>query len=940
MSTAKAPNLADEPEPTDTIRINDLVLPISLHTAQWPLETEQPISISLSIFHNVSAAAQTDDLRLSIDYADIANRIKGAVVHTPFICLQDLSRQICTAIGSFSTLAHLLDGLEVKVIVKQLKAPLHCKTVSIEHLAKFSADGSWIPEKITHHVEDLISSPIIGVGEVERSEEQDVVVNLSIDTGDKGLDREEWIDLRLVTRMLFDEIETTNFVTLEALASYIASETLSILKSYASVSPPLPLVTVRVAKPAALPLARSAEVEVRRTFADYFGSEPEKEAVVQAEEATGEVRLAGVVAERREIQMQSDSAGEYQSGDEAEFEEESGALRSGWNQGQTHTVAIALGSNLGDTFRNIEYALRLLEIPGEILGDSVISLDLDPAITVVNTSFLYESAPMYVTDQPKFVNCACMVETNLSPTTLLRVLKEIESIVGRLPSIRHGPRAVDLDIVFYDNKVVDTRPLSSTKGLDDLEGELVVPHPRMQEREFVLRPLNDMIPEYVHPLLKKPVSTLLREIVDPTVPPMNKVIPFPRFPLSALASASSSAYPSIPPVPETLTSWSYPSTSPSSASLSPSTSHKPKTKKHTRTMATLNTTPDSFSDGAKHTLLSAAVRYACAAVAAGASIIDIGGYSTRPGAEFVSEEEEIGRVVPVIQALRSAELLQAALALEQTTTASLSAEGAFSETIIARVLRTPLSIDTFRPAVARAALLAGANCINDVYGFTGPDSFPPPSPSSEKGKQAAEYMRAMRAVARESGSGVVLMHSRGDAGREKGYGMYAYVCGGGGDVGGGGDDDDGAMTLEGVRVELGDKVEQAVLGPGGVRRWSVVVDPGIGFSKTLEANLGVLRRAGEVVGDVMVGGIGDSAYPNPLKGFPQLIGTSKKSFLGAILAQNSEEHGNGRETQPSERGWATAAAVACAVQQGALVVRVHDVQEMVDVVRVADAIWG
>lgn len=81
------------------------------------------------------------------------------------------------------------------------------------------------------------------------------------------------------------------------------------------------------------------------------------------------------------------------------------------------------------------------------------------------------------------------METNLSPRTLLRVLKEIESIVGRVPTIRHGPRAVDLDIIFYDDHVLDTR--SDTTNLDDVDGELIVPHPRMQEREFVLRPLNE-----------------------------------------------------------------------------------------------------------------------------------------------------------------------------------------------------------------------------------------------------------------------------------------------------------------------------------------------------------------------------------------------------------------------------------------------------------------
>jgi dihydroneopterin aldolase / 2-amino-4-hydroxy-6-hydroxymethyldihydropteridine diphosphokinase / dihydropteroate synthase len=85
------------------------------------------------------------------------------------------------------------------------------------------------------------------------------------------------------------------------------------------------------------------------------------------------------------------------------------------------------------------------------------------------------------------------VETNLSPTTLLKVLKKIETIVGRVPSIRNGPRAIDLDILLYDSETVDTRLATNRSLLDNLEGQLVVPHPRIAEREFVLRPLNEYV---------------------------------------------------------------------------------------------------------------------------------------------------------------------------------------------------------------------------------------------------------------------------------------------------------------------------------------------------------------------------------------------------------------------------------------------------------------
>ncbi|KAF8964785.1 Dihydropteroate synthase-like protein [Flammula alnicola] len=848
---------------SDTIRINDLILPVSLKTgAQWQSEgsepTEQPISISIFIYHNVSRTANADDLSYSINYSDIAKEIRASVISTPFICLQDLSRHICNAIHEFSSLVNLLGGLEIRIRVAQLKAPLHCKTVAVEHLAKFSSDGSWSAHEITHIVEDLTCPTIVGVGSAERLEKQDVVVNLSINTGEQGLDQRDWIDLRALTRILYEEISKSDFLTLEALTSFLASETLSTLKSYQ----PSPIVSIRAAKPSALTLARSAEVQVLRTLFDY----PDQ--VDMSQTALPEIQTPTTAAQYSEFDLSK--------------------------------AAIALGSNLGDSFQNIEYALRLLEIPQDVLGDTGVSM----SVTVVNTSFLYETAPMYVIDQPSFINCACVVETNLSPMLLLRLLKKIESIVGRVPSIRNGPRAVDLDIIFYDNDVIDTR--LDKQNLDELDGELVIPHPRVQEREFVLRPLADMIPNYIHPFLNKTVEVLFKDVCDPKTPPMNKIIPYPRFPIS---TSFSSPYHSISPVPETLACWSYPSTT--------SSRSKPKNSK-THVMATLNVTPDSFSDGATHDVLPAALAYACSSVAAGATIIDIGGYSTRPGAAFVSVEDEIRRVVPTVTAMRDSNALSDVLKDNK--------EFSLTDDLLDRMADVPISVDTFRWEIAEAAIKAGANCINDVYAFTGPDSWPTPQPDTDQGKKAAEYMTKMKAVAREYAVPVVLMHSRGDAGKNKDYSQYHYAV------------DVQQATLEGVRIELGAKVDQIVLGKGGVRRWLVIADPGIGFSKTLEGNLEVLRGAQDVVADVMIGDRhdGSGTYRNPLSGYPQLIGVSRKSFLGAILAQDPE----GRETRPKERTWATAAAVTCAVQQGALIVRVHDVKEMMDVVKVAEALWS
>ena len=262
-------------------------------------------------------------------------------------------------------------------------------------------------------------------------------------------------------------------------------------------------------------------------------------------------------------------------------------------------------------------------------------------------------------------------------------------------------------------------------------------------------------------------------------------------------------------------------------------------------MATVNATPDSFSDGDVHNTLSAALLYVSSSIAAGATIIDVGGYSTRPGAEFVSVEDEINRVVPIIRAIRDRLTLHSFLH-------NTSSEDETSERLIERMVNVPISIDTFRWQVVEAAIQAGANCINDIYAFTGPGSWPVDSSLNHKesGDEANEYMLNMKSVARKYAVPVVLMHSRGDAGSNKDYGSFGYAA----------DERGRGAVLEGVRVELGCKVDRIVLGKGGLRRWSIIVDPGIGFSKSLEDNLELLRSARDIVADVH---IGDGSFPFP-----------------------------------------------------------------------------
>lgn len=262
---------------------------------------------------------------------------------------------------------------------------------------------------------------------------------------------------------------------------------------------------------------------------------------------------------------------------------------------------------------------------------------------------------------------------------------------------------------------------------------------------------------------------------------------------------------------------------------------------HPVLMGVLNVTPDSFSDGGRWLEPHAAIEHARQMVADGAAVIDVGGESTRPGASPVDEEEELRRVLPVIEAL-------------------------------AQDPGVPISIDTRKPNVARRALEAGAVIVNDTNG------------------EATDGL--MTDVIVGMGAGAILMHSRGtpDTMRE----MTRY----------------GDIVADVCRFLLAwaQRLESA-----GVPSSAIVLDPGFGFAKSPPQNLELLERLDEVV-DL---------------GYPVLAGTSRKSFIGAVLDLPEDQRLEG-----------TAATVAWAVSEGAHILRVHDVKEMSRVVRMASAIKG
>jgi dihydropteroate synthase len=256
-------------------------------------------------------------------------------------------------------------------------------------------------------------------------------------------------------------------------------------------------------------------------------------------------------------------------------------------------------------------------------------------------------------------------------------------------------------------------------------------------------------------------------------------------------------------------------------------------------MGIINVTPDSFSDGGKRLNSDRAVADSMVLSEAGADIIDIGGESTRPGARLVSVEEELERVLPAIKGFR-------------------------------RATKVPISIDTYKAEVAQAALIEGADIVNDI--------------------SALRFDPQMAAVVAREKVPIVLMHMQGTPKTMQAEPCYHDV-------------------LQEVQNFLTGQVRFAI--EAGVERENIIIDPGIGFGKTLDHNLTLLRNL-PVLASI---------------GQPLLVGASRKAFIGKILG-----------AEPEERLQGSVAAAIVAAWGGAHIVRVHDVRETREAIRVADAI--
>ncbi|KPI35436.1 Folic acid synthesis protein fol1 [Cyphellophora attinorum] len=442
---------------------------------------------------------------------------------------------------------------------------------------------------------------------------------------------------------------------------------------------------------------------------------------------------------------------------------------------------------MGNRIANIEAALH----------------EMRQRFAIRKVSPLYETKPMYYEDQGSFINGACEVETDLDPISLLDALQSIEDGLGRQHTINKGPRPIDLDVLLYNKQQFQHERLE-------------IPHKLMHEREFVLRPLKDILPYAVvnSSALQHP-STVMDLYIglknrDETMSPVTEVSH--RLPLIR--------------------------------SMDP--------KRPTSIMAILNITPDSFSDGGKFSSRDqkALKPNIGKIIAAGATILDVGGQSTRPHAKLISAEEELERILPVVRTIRKMP----------------EADG------------VAISVDTFYSEVAKGAIAEGADLINDI--------------------SAGQMDPNMLSTVANLSKTIVLMHMRGDPSTMTKLTDYPHG------------------VVERVAQELSLRFQAAL--DAGIAPWRIILDPGIGFAKNQDQNLELLRRLREL-----------REHPVNLSGPPWLLGTSRKGFVGKVTGV----------ADAAARQFGTAATVTASIAGGADIVRVHDVKEMAEVVKMADAIY-
>lgn len=770
---------------SDKVHVSGLEGKAIVGLDHWQKPVPHPVFIDVDFATDFSKASETDNLHFSLNYAVISGKIAAFLE-------QNLQRNF-RSLGGLGT-AVLNDVLSAeKDASSAIQLKVRAPKVDIRAPVSFSTSTD---SKALYQIHGLRALTLIGVFTFERLNKQYVELDIDLHVRDPHL------NVGKVSEAVSAYLESANFKTVEALVALACQW---IFQNFDSVD----LAGVRVTKPNAIVYTEGVGVSCIYSRED-FATKPEL--VLQAQtlqKSPSSENLAGVGENDTAFDLPVESTSDYSG---------------------THNVYIAFGSNQGNQIKNVAVALDLLA--------------LHPQISVLSTSSLYVSKPMYYTDQPDFYNGAALLRVrDLSPHQLLAIIKDIEyKGLGRVKDFNNCPRSIDLDIILFDRITVTTP-------------DLVVPHKAMLDRTFVLQPLCELLPpDFTHPVTAEPIhhhlAKSLSALADPEVQELPKLVLF------------------TPGTNGRYLKFNHDGSSPCAL------------------MAIFNATPDLFSDGGAKLSLSPTeiVAEALRMKENGAQIIDVGGVSTRPGSSEPSVEEELARVLPVVQAIRNDSRLDDIL----------------------------VSVDTYRASVAEKVLDSGADIINDI--------------------SMGLYDEKIFGVVAKYGCGYVMNHTRGTPATMSKLNQYGpadaslveYNI----------DESSGVMPLletptrnllNGVCRELATQLRLA--SDYGVRKWQVIIDPGIGFAKDLAQNLNIIRHGRRFKKYAQVD-LSSDTYTS-FHGMAVLMGTSRKRFLGTITGQDDAKL----------RVVSSAASVVACVEQGADIVRVHDVKEVKEALQVADAIY-
>ncbi|KAJ2692859.1 trifunctional dihydropteroate synthetase, partial [Coemansia sp. RSA 1285] len=539
---------------SDKIIFQDLEVTTVLGNDVWERKKKMPLRVTCEIHTSISAAGKTDKINESVNYSQASKRVRAfAESDHNLQSLEAFSEKVASECLSVTPRA-----LAVRVFIRKSRALLHAQYVAIEIFRTreeiFGAAESEYVRAEGEHDEDLDRrveaakkgmaaatrsagvlakedhiivqrlslNTIIGINRWERHYKQVVNIDLTLcceklplpDDNAKLNKVPRYRNYRTVVDAVSELVEQSSYRTVEALVTSIARTAVKVCK--------VPKITVRVEKPSAITFAACTGAEITRTADDFAAANESLRAPA-----------GSLVSADGSCSTAPDSA--------------------------RHSAYIALGTNIGDRLGNLHKAVFNLR------------KNL-PRSRLIETSFLYETLPMYVTDQAPFLNAACLVKTELEPLELLDELKRLEFEMGRDFTVyRNGPRVIDYDILFYDEVVIESDVLT-------------IPHALLHERRFQLGPLCDIDRDLMHHRLGKTSGTLFRHLTTHNEVPDDTVQVTP---LKAR--------------------WHTRPNPHEGCILKPL---NPKTQKETVFMGILNCTPDSFSDGGDFVSLDAAVEHA------------------------------------------------------------------------------------------------------------------------------------------------------------------------------------------------------------------------------------------------------------------------------------------------------------------------------------------